>query len=177
MMEMPDARELLALSNTPASVVPATATLAEIVAAVIHNPASYEVYVIDADGRFAGVITAQRVARFVFSHQSPATESATDMLDMLSAETAGELVRGEAVSVSQTDPLPDVIDVMFRHGLIAVPVVDDDGRILGNLNLLQILAAWKDGRLDHHPGHQPPPADTEADVNTGNPAGDAPGGT
>jgi CBS domain-containing protein len=136
--------------------VSATATIPELVDRMIEDPGTQEVYVTDADGRFLGVVTAQRLAHVLFSHRLPTRGSPIDLLDLLSSETAGHMLLREAIHIQEDAPLTHAIDLMFRAGLIEIPVLDDDRTIVGNINLLDILAAWRDGRLvDHHRRHDP----------------------
>lgn len=155
-METPSVRELLELSHSRPVVVPATATIPELVARMVEDPGTHEVYVNDTDGRFLGVVTAQRLAHVLFSHRLPTRGSPIDLLDLLSSETADHMLVREAISIHEDEPLTRAIDLMFRAGLIEIPVLDDDRTIVGNINLLDILEAWQDGRLvDHHRPRDP----------------------
>lgn len=159
-METPSIRELLDLSSRRPTVVSTMATIPELVARMIEDPGSREIYVIDADGRYLGVVTAQRLAHVVFSHRLPISGSPIELLDLLSSETADHMLIRESISIHEDEALTRAIDLMFESGLIEIPVLNDDRTIVGNINLLDILAAWKDGRLiNHHPSldpNQPP---------------------
>jgi len=140
-------RDLMRLSPTSPRLVRGDASLAQVVRILLEDRSSYETYVVDAEGRFLGVITAQRVAQHLFTRQAPRQESAVDLLEMLTAESAEHLAVRATPCVHEGDPLARVIDVLLRHGLIEVPVLDDERRIVGSLNLLHVLAAWSEGRL------------------------------
>jgi signal-transduction protein with cAMP-binding, CBS, and nucleotidyltransferase domain len=132
------------------------ATIPELVARMIEDPGTQEIYVNDTEGHYLGLITAQRLAHVVFSHRLPVSGSPIELLDLLSSETADHMLVRESISIHEDEPLTHAIDLMFRAGLIEIPVLDDDRTIVGNINLLDILAAWKEGRLiDHHPSPDP----------------------
>jgi len=146
-MTTPRVRDLLPYSRSEPSLVRTTATLREVVGKLIEDRATREVYVVDDDGRFHGLITVRRIARFVFSALVPDRSSATDLLDLLSAERAEELAIRKTAFVEMDDSFEHVIDLMLRYEMNEIPVVDDDGVIAGNLDLLEILAAWYEGRI------------------------------
>ena len=156
-METPSIRELLDLSSSRPTVVSATATIPELVAHMIEDRRTHEVYVNDVDGHYLGLITAQRLAHAVFSYRLPGAGSAIELLDLLSSETADHLLIRESISIHEDEPLTRAIELMFRAGLVELPVLDDDRTIVGNVNLLDILAAWKDGRLVNN--HRSPDPD------------------
>jgi CBS domain-containing protein len=140
--------ELLAFSPTPLTLVTADATPRDVVEKLVRDRETREVYVVDGEGRFLGVITLRRLARLVFSQELPRKPSATELLEMLTVQNAEDLALKKAAHVGLDDSLERVIEVMFRFDINEIPVVDDDGVILGSLNMLDILAAWHQGRLD-----------------------------
>lgn len=140
-------KELLTFSTTHPTLVTCEATLRDVVEKLIQDRETREVYVVD-DGRFFGVITLRRLARLVFTQELPDKPSATELLDMLTVRNAGDLAIRKAAHVGLDDPLERVIEVMFRFDINEIPVVGDDGVILGCLNMLEILSAWHQGKLN-----------------------------
>ncbi len=144
-------RDLLPFSQTEPAVVTEDASLREVAQKMVEDPRTREVYVVDEEGRFVGVITLRRLARwaFAFARELPgdASTSPTELLDFLSAETAGDLALRKPAYVRLDDPLETLLRVMFRYDVNEIPVVSPEGRIVGNLNMLEILGAWLEGRL------------------------------
>lgn len=140
-------KDLLPYSTSRPSVVSTDATLREVVAKLIEDVGTREVYVTDEEEHFYGVITLRRLARFVFTHALPAKSSPTELLELVSAECAKDLALRKAAYVHEDDPLEHVIEVMFRFDINEIPVVNRERRIVGNLNMLQLLAAWHEGLL------------------------------
>ncbi len=73
----------------------------------------YEIYVVDEDERLLGVVTLRQL----IAHQPDAVMS--------------DIMGREFVSVTTDMPEEDVADVVRRHDLLAVPVLDEDGRMQG----------------------------------------------
>jgi CBS domain-containing protein len=142
------AKQLLAFSPSVPAVVTAEAGLREVVEKVLEDRSTREVYVIDDEGRFFGVITLRRLARFVFMHEVPDTSSATDLLELASARTARDVALQKASYVGEDDSLAHVIHVMFEFDINEIPVVNNERIIVGSLNMLEILAAWHAGQLN-----------------------------
>lgn len=143
-------RDLLPFSQSAPSLVRTDATLRDVVGKLVEDRATREVYVVDEENRFQGVITVRRLARFVFSALVPDRSSATDLLELVSAENAEDLAIRKSACVHEDDPFEHVIDLMLRHEINEMPVVDDERVIVGNVNLLEILGAWHEGRIGNH---------------------------
>lgn len=139
--------DLLPYSRSVPSVVGTVATLRDVVGKLIEDRATREVYVVDDEGRFFGVITVRRLARFVFSALVPDRSSATELLELLSAEHAEHIAIRKTACVRANDPFEHVIDVMLRSEIDEIPVVNEEDAIVGSLNLLEILEAWYEGRI------------------------------
>jgi len=90
----------------------------------------------------------RRLARFVFTGQVPDKASATELLAYVSAETAEDLALKKAAYVRESDSLEHVVEIMFRFDINEIPVVDGERFIVGNLNMMELVAAWQRGRLE-----------------------------
>jgi CBS domain-containing protein len=140
-------RDLLAFSPTPPCVVLAATAVREVAEKLCADRSTREVYLVDDQGRFAGVIPLRRLALHAFAH-SVHDHSATQMLDLVSARNAEDLALKKAAFVQLDDTLEQVLDVMFRFDINEVPVVDDQSIVVGSLSMLDLVAAWNAGRLD-----------------------------
>jgi CBS domain-containing protein len=141
-------KELMSFSTTQPTVVSTDATLRDIAQKLTEDRETREVYVVDGDEQFVGVITLRRLARLVFAHGLPSRPTATELLEMISVRDAGDIALKKSAYVGLGDDLEQVIEVMFRFDINEIPVVDDDRRIVGCLNMLAILAAWHAGKFD-----------------------------
>jgi CBS domain-containing protein len=145
-------RDLMAYSQTPPSVVRADATLREVAAQLIADRSTREVYLVDEAGRYFGVITVRRLARFVFTHHVPDQSSTTELLDLVSARNAGDLAIRKPVCVGEDDSVEQLLGVMFRFEVDEIPVVDAQRVVVGKIGMLELIAAWHAGALDGSEG-------------------------
>jgi CBS domain-containing protein len=65
----------------------------------------------------------------------------SEFLRIVDARKARDLVRGDqhAVAVKETDTLQTALDKMLDHEEDVIPVLDSEGRILGDLRLSEVL--------------------------------------
>lgn len=141
-------KQLLELSQSELSVVSKDATVAEVVEILIQDRATHEVYVVDGEGHFRGAIPLRRLAHHVFLRQVPDKTSATDLLEMISVETADDLRLQEPIFVHDEDTFEQLLNVMFTFDVNEIAVVDANERIVGSLNMMDLVQAWYEGRLD-----------------------------
>jgi|RhiMethySRZTD1v2_1073278.scaffolds.fasta_scaffold2308869_1 CBS domain-containing protein len=84
--------------------------------------------VIAEDGRLAGIVTDRDLAIRVLGAGR-------------SAETpVGQVISEELVTVGTDDSLQGAMDLMARHQVRRLPVVDDDGQLIGMLALADLAA-------------------------------------
>ncbi|HWP35491.1 MAG TPA: CBS domain-containing protein [Thermodesulfobacteriota bacterium] len=81
----------------------------------------YYVYVTGADGRLVGVLTLK------------------DLLIAPGAARLGELMRPDPVTVRADAPADAVVDVMAKYYFAAVPIVDEEKRLVGIVTMDDIL--------------------------------------
>ncbi|HOF88788.1 MAG TPA: CBS domain-containing protein [Armatimonadota bacterium] len=86
----------------------------------------YEIYVVDEDERLLGVVTL----RHLIAHAPDAVMS--------------DIMAREYVSVPTDMPRDDVADVVRRHDLLAVPVLDEDGRMQGIVTVDDVSEAMRE---------------------------------
>lgn len=116
--------------------------------------------VVDRDGRFAGMLSGDRLMSFLLPRAVTAMhgvkralktaryldESAEDMqrrLDALGERTIGELVDRDVKVARPDTPLVEAL-MMIRDKQYVVPVVDRDGQLLGAISFFSVLYALRD---------------------------------
>lgn len=98
--------------------------------------------VLDDQNRLIGVITPKELLRTIelseFHTNRYAFYEGSEVLRFLEARTAGDIMRGP-VSVKREDAITDAVNIMLNMGVYEVPVVDEDDRVVGEVNLFTIL--------------------------------------
>ena len=137
------------------SVVTADTDFENLVHAVAAQPHVRTVSVTDNDGRLTGIIPIRAFYAALFADVYPealmgevgSVGGALEIADHIVHPTAGEIML-PARSVALTDTLHDAFIALRRSGHTGLPVVDENKRPVGYLDLLAILPLWEQ-RLTH----------------------------
>ncbi len=115
-----------------------------------ERPEMRGIFVVGEKDRLIGVITRRDLldwARVQLGEATYSTEEAwlaedVRLTALMRAITAGEVMRpgSEAAAVRPSDTLAEALRRMIAHDLICLPVVDEQGRVLGDLKLTEVLA-------------------------------------
>lgn len=105
------------------------------------------IFVTNAEGRLEGVITRSDLLHWAQLRLGVALKGPLDperilrLAQLVRAATAKEAIHpgSERIAVRLDTPLEDVLAIMLDVDLISLPVVDEEGRILGDVGLTPIL--------------------------------------
>ena len=124
----------------PATVVTQD-VLRKAVDAMIANPVSQKVYVTDANGKLLGVISMgsllEQVGYRIGARKTGVTSFIHMMKDIL--EESVEHFMKKPVPITRETDLQAALKLMLESGLNDLPVVDEKGILVGELNGLEIL--------------------------------------
>jgi CBS domain-containing protein len=150
-------------STDPVRVL-ASHALREVASASVQHPECGVLCVVDESDRLLGLIPVTQLVQDIFvkivpeeflSHIDHAAQ-ALDYAERLGARTAADIM-GKPVSVHPDETVRDAFRKLHESNLAGLPVVDDEGRVTGYLDELELLLAWVEvsgrGRL-----LEPPPA-------------------
>ena len=98
--------------------------------------------VVDRDDKLKGIITPREVLRTVEVREFetiryPFFEGA-EVLGLLTSKYARDMMSAP-ISVREDDEIEKAIDIMLDFGFYEVPVVDVEGRVLGEINYFNII--------------------------------------
>jgi CBS domain-containing protein len=119
----------------------------------LEDPRTKSVYVVDERRILRGVIPLQIFLKTVQKHSLP-----TLMISEVVENTDRELrktveeVMIKPISVRPEEKLTVALKRMIVHNLEDLPVVDSRGRLIGELNGLEILTMFKEDYIDRHKG-------------------------
>jgi len=124
-----------------ASKVSHDATIREAIELMIANPLSRKVYVVDAQDRYVGTVNTETILRLLGYRVGVRKEGGMSFVrflrDAFKEDVEGIMVKGQTVKASTR--LTDALDIMLREHLNDLPVVDDDGRLVGELVSLEMF--------------------------------------
>ncbi len=133
------------LDRAAKTVSPATvrtdATLRDAVDAIIVDSGTRKVYVLTDDGKLAGTITLEvllRHAGYKFGVRSVGMTSFLRMLAEVTDDSVREVMT-KPIRVSKDELLVNATKLMVEHHLNDLPVVDEDDRLVAELNGIDIL--------------------------------------
>ena len=125
-------------------------SLKTVIKAMLESPKTLNAYVVDNDGKLVGVISVWDILQATVAHDpdtlnsgSPSILFDREFIERYAfSENAEDLMR-EPVCVDLTHTLRRAYKLMIEHGLTEIPVVNNQGRIIGDLTMLELLkSAW-----------------------------------
>jgi CBS domain-containing protein len=110
----------------------------EIAKVMIANPRLKSVYVTDDNLYLIGKITLKDLIKHEFIDIIPSSFSHFAALDFIGKKTAEDLMVSP-VFVKDNDTLKTAFIKMYENDLDELPVVDEKHRLMGNIDLLELL--------------------------------------
>ncbi len=100
------------------------------------------IYVVNDDNQLVGVIRMKEMLQNIFPLTAMSEGSNLNVrnVPVIGATVASELMSKEPASVSENTPLNKTVLTLLRENLLELPVVDDNGRIIGQLDASEIIA-------------------------------------
>ena len=132
-------------------------SLDTIISSFAHDPSLRAIFLTDASGRFLGEITQIDLVKWVHlqCHGSSSVIrrfegvlsghvlSAWEISRLISATKAVDLALSnyQQLGIKEDDTLQTALDKMIDYGTTILPVLDSQGKILGDLRLSEILVS------------------------------------
>jgi len=133
------ARKLINLMPT---IVSEEATLEELALAITEDPKKRALCVVDKEGKLKGVITLQDLVRVIFPNLMEMDTLGYATYRNIAAQKALDLISGATSSLQDDEDLEEALSKMLDEGVEEMPVVDEGGRIIGELDLLELVSVW-----------------------------------
>jgi len=133
------------------------ATIAMVVDQMLANPLSRKVYVIDTEGKYLGTVSTETVLRLMGYRLGIREHGGTSFVrflkDTLKEKAEDVMVKGR--TVTREAKLSSAMKIMIDDHLNDLPVVDGDGRLVGELVSLELFLAGR--KVFEAKGLSPPP--------------------
>jgi CBS domain-containing protein len=122
-------------------------SLEDVIVTFVRDPHARGIFLVDSHQRFAGVITRSDLLKWAYLRlgREPGSGrvniSRRDIYRFVLSTSAREVARGSwhSMGVRPIDDLETALNQMFEHEENHIPVLDEDGKILGDLNVSEVL--------------------------------------
>jgi len=141
-IKVKEARDLITLRP---SIISEEVPIQEVVKTIIDDPKHRALYVVDKNSKLIGIIDLRRLARHIFPHFFEEDLIGRGIIDLVSSETAKDLIPHPPACVTDDDDLETAFGKMMENRLEEIPVVDKDMKVVGDLNLLELFKVWMRG--------------------------------
>ena len=116
--------------------------LSRLVELLVDHPESDNIYVVDGKERLLGIVTFHELLKVIWAKFGLMDKEIFDQMEFLHyaySTTAGEIM-APAVSVTGEDSIHEAVRLMAQHRLNDIPVVDEGGRVIEEVNDRELLA-------------------------------------
>ncbi len=142
------------LEGLPARKLPlvaATASIDEVVEAMLRFPNSRLLYVIDQEERLVGTISLGRLIRNVYYHNQTPQIHSRAIIDMLTATSARDIMQTSPITTTMTEEIAKILRRMIELNIKEIAVVNNEMRVIGDLTIIDLL------KFMRKPSPLPPP--------------------
>jgi len=109
---------------------------------MVKNPEIHCFCVVDDSDNLLGLISRKRLFQAIFSHHVAASSKVTELYSLLTSQDAEDLLIKHFYTCNETDTLDKIIELMIKHRLNAVPVLNKDDRLEGLVTIERLLSKW-----------------------------------
>jgi CBS domain-containing protein len=139
-------REVYQLQGKASTTVTEDTALNYVVSFLGHEPHIQGIFMVDANKKYSGMISRFDLLRWtqaqLYGRRGNAEMQINNILHLLNASKAKDLESHNTRSffVREVDTLQAALDLMVKNEQDIIPVLDNEGRIIGDLSLSEILA-------------------------------------
>lgn len=125
------------------------ACLKEVVRVMVKEHRRRIVYVVDAGGKLKGAITLNHLKDIIFrffldGRLSDAVAVSERLAEIFTSEKAEQVMSLDLPSCLADETLADAVSRMMGSNVTEMPVLDQEGQVLADLDILDLLELWLD---------------------------------
>ena len=102
---------------------------------------SRQLYVVDGRNHLLGNISLARLVMYLFARSHGSSMNPRHVMGLITCESAGDLMTRGTLTVGMEDRAEDVVERMIEGNVDEVPVVDEEGKIVADLTMVDLLMA------------------------------------
>ena len=114
---------------------------------IVKHPEIHYLCVVDDSGNLMGLISRKRLFKAIFSYHVSAGSKVTELYSLLTSENASDLLIKHVFTCKETDQVHDIINLMIKHRLNAIPVLNDAGKLEGLITIEEFLSKWLENKV------------------------------
>ncbi len=146
-------KEIRQFITVEAAIVLEDASIEEIIQIFIGNPITRAVYVVDKKDLLVGIISVHDILKKISvdflslsSFFSDSSFSGYKIASVMQDSTARDLMNPEVYFVHDDDPIEKAFNLLFKYTAGEIPVVDKDEKVIGDLNIIELLVFWNQNK-------------------------------
>ncbi|MDF1526879.1 MAG: CBS domain-containing protein [bacterium] len=117
------------------------APIAELAQAIAWHRHSRQLYVVDEQDHLLGNITLGRLVMYVFASSHGSSMNPRHVIGLITCKTAGDLMTEGTLSTGMEDEVEEVLERMVAGNLDEIPVINNEGRVVADLTMVDLLMA------------------------------------
>ncbi len=130
--------------TTAITVTPDT-KMDDVIDRLLERPAARDVYVVSPGGRVVGHLSYKKLAMaFLADHRAMHTRR--QLMDRVAGGAARDFMDGSFTWAGPDEELDNVLARQLEHDVEDMPVLDDNGALLGMVNLTAVLRELRRGK-------------------------------
>jgi len=127
--------------------VATTSSIKEVVRAMVQGYRRRLVYVVDSGGKLKGAISLDDLKDVIFRYYldgriRDALVVTEHIAELFSSETAEDVMDANLIVCRDHERLQDVITRMIERDVKDMAVIDQEGRVIADLDILDLLQLW-----------------------------------
>lgn len=134
------------------STIKKDAEIKEVLQKIIENPITRHLFIIDDDNKLIGSIRTNRILEhltpdLIIENKEYSGLSESDFFryfQALEVYNAWDLADKKPISVKLDTTVSDVLKIMHKEKINELPVINENGFLVGEVNLLEIITAYVD---------------------------------
>jgi CBS domain-containing protein len=137
-----DVRNLVV--QNPSTISP-DGNIDELLSKINENLKTRHVYVVDKNNKLVGSVRINSIVQYLFPMSailSAGVSTAQFNVNLLS-QNVSDIMKKDPFSVKEDDLLSKVGKIMIKEGINEVPVVDDAMHLIGEVNIFEVIEAYK----------------------------------
>ncbi len=110
---------------------------------VVKSNFKRSLYVVDDEGRLVGIVMLHKLLKHLlhgrYDNMPMTGFRARYIIDTLFSTVASDIMKRDVVYLKKDDSVEKAIELMVREGIKDIPVVDDDMKVIGYVDIPTII--------------------------------------